>query len=237
MTSCPFGKALYSPDMDPAAAAPFPVPPNEAERLAALREYDVLDTPPEPAYDDLARLAARLCGAPIALVTLVDENRQWFKAAVGLELRATPREHSFCARAIAQPVPGLMVVPDATADERFRRNPLVTGEPHIRFYAGAPLVAPGGHALGTLCVIDREPRIATDDVTASLEALARQVVAQLELRRTLKQSREAFGRYRDAEATRARLSAIVESSEDAIVSVDLGAAVTSWNRAAERLFG
>jgi PAS domain S-box-containing protein len=216
----------------------FPLPANEAERLAALRRYDVLDTPPEPAYDDLALLAARLCGAHISLVTFVDEDRQWFKATYGMRVRSTPRAHSFCARAIVAPEPKLMVVPDAAADPRFRSNPLVTGEPHIRFYAGAPLVTPDGHALGTLCVIDKSPREgATDEVAESLAALARQVVAQLELRRTLKECRETFDRYRQADASRLRLAGIVESSEDAIIGTDSAGIVTSWNAAAERLFG
>jgi PAS domain S-box-containing protein len=216
----------------------FPLPANEAERLAALRRYDVLDTPPEPAYDDLALLAARLCGAHISLVTFVDEDRQWFKATYGMRVRSTPRAHSFCARAIVAPEPKLMVVPDAAADPRFRSNPLVTGEPHIRFYAGAPLVTPDGHALGTLCVIDKSPREgATDEVAESLAALARQDVAQLELRRTLKECRETFDRYRQADASRLRLAGIVESSEDAIIGTDSAGVVTSWNAAAERLFG
>jgi PAS domain S-box-containing protein len=223
-----------------AGRKPYPLPPRESERVAALRAYDVLDTPPEPAYDDVAVLAARLCGTPIALVTLVDERRQWFKAAVGLGLRETPREQSFCAHAICDAAaagPGPMVVADARADERFRANPLVTGAPHIRFYAGAPLVAPGGHALGTVCVIDTEPREATAEMRAALDALARQVVAQLELRRVLRELHSTFDDYRAAEADRARLAAIVESSEDAIVGQDLGGGVTSWNAAAERLFG
>jgi PAS domain S-box-containing protein len=224
--------------MRPERPDSFPLPADEAERLAALRCYDVLDTPPEPAYDDLAMLAARLCAAPIALVTFVDENRQWFKAVYGVRIRSTPRAHSFCARAIVPPTPKLMVVPDATADPRFRSNPLVTGEPHIRFYAGAPLVTPDGHALGTLCVIDKSPREgATDEVAESLGALARQVVAQLELRRTLKECRETFDRYRQADASRQRLAGIVESSEDAIIGTDTDDVVTSWNAAAERLFG
>lgn len=159
-------------------------PQDEQDRLAALRSYGILDTVPEAAYDDIARIAAQICGMPIALVSLVDEERQWFKARVGLDVEETPRDRAFCAHAILEPEE-LMVVEDAARDPRFADNPLVTGSPGIRFYAGAPLVNSEGHALGTLCVIDREPGRLSADQQEALEALARQVVSQLELRRAL----------------------------------------------------
>src|SRR6185295_4780100 len=133
-----------------------PVPPHESERLGALQRYEVLDTEPEQRFDDLTLLASHICETPIALITLVDAERQWFKSRVGLTTTQTPRAISFCGHAILKD--DVMVVPDVSADPRFADNPLVTGEPHARFYAGAPLVSPGGQALGTLCVIDRVPR-------------------------------------------------------------------------------
>lgn len=158
------------------------LPANEAERLTVLRSYRVLDTVGAQAFDDLTRLAAELCGTPIALISLVDGERQWFKSRVGLQVTQTPREHAFCAHAILRPEE-VMLVPDATSDPRFAGNPLVTGAPGIRFYAGAPLVTPGGHALGTLCVIDNTPRALPAAKVETLAALARLVVAQLELHR------------------------------------------------------
>lgn len=157
----------------------------EARRLKVLWQYDVLDTVPEEVFDDLTELAARICEAPIALISLVDENRQWFKSRVGLDLKETSRDISFCVHAIRQD--GLFVVPDATKDSRFSQNPLVRSGPKIRFYAGAPLVTPDGHALGTLCVLDKVPRNLRAEQQQALRVLARHVMSQLELRRHTKQ--------------------------------------------------
>ncbi|MFJ2993532.1 GGDEF domain-containing protein [Pandoraea sp. NPDC087047] len=154
---------------------------DEAERLAALRRYEILDTPPEPAFDRIARLASHVLGAPISLVSLLDESRQWFKARRGIDVAQTPRSMAFCAHAILGD--DVLVVPDARADRRFADNPMVTGEPNIRFYAGAPLRTPEGHRLGTLCVIDRCPRELDDEKRALLADLSALVVDELELRR------------------------------------------------------
>ncbi len=153
----------------------------EKKRLQVLWQYDVLDTVPEEVFDDLTELAARICEAPIAMITLVDEKRQWFKSKIGVTVNETSRDISFCGHAIEQD--GLFIVPDATRDERFAQNPLVTSDPKIRFYAGAPLVTPDGHALGTLCVIDKVPRDLRPDQKSALRVLARHVMTQLELRR------------------------------------------------------
>ena len=163
---------------------------DEAQRLKALHHYRILDTDPEQAFDDLTLLASQVCGTPIALISLVDEDRQWFKSRIGVPELETARSVSFCAHAIQQP--GLFIVSDASTDARFRDNPLVQGDPHIRFYAGAPLVTREGDALGTLCVIDRRPRALTEDQKQALAALQRQVQAQLELRRNLAELRIAL---------------------------------------------
>jgi signal transduction histidine kinase len=160
---------------------PPPIPAGEPERLAELHRSGLLDTVPEQVYDDLARLAAHICQTPMALVSLIDADRQWIKASVGAgEGMDNDRAFSFCAHAIAGSGP--LIVPDATLDERFADNPLVVGAPGIRFYAGAPLVSRDGHALGTLCVIDRAPRQLSPEQVDMLRALGRQVMSQMELR-------------------------------------------------------
>lgn len=160
-----------------------PVPENEAARLEALRQYEILDTDPEESFNDLTRLAAYICETPIALITLVDSDRQWFKARIGLDAKETSRDISFCSHAIMQDGP--FVVRDALDDKRFRANPLVLADPYIRFYAGSPLMSPEGFKIGTLCVIDREPRELSPKQMAALKILGNQVITQLDLRREI----------------------------------------------------
>ncbi|HYW64300.1 MAG TPA: GAF domain-containing sensor histidine kinase [Bradyrhizobium sp.] len=157
--------------------------PNEKERLQALRSYGILDTPTEPAFDDITRIASYVCQTPVSVVTLIDEGRQWFKSEVGLGVRETPLNQSICAHAILEH--SFLEVPDTTADPRFANNPLVAGPPHLRFYAGALLRTPDGLPIGTICVLDHNPRQLTKEQREVLAALARQVMSQLEFRRAL----------------------------------------------------
>ena len=163
---------------------------NDAARVDALQKYAILDSEPEQAFDDLTLLASYVCKTPIALISLVDEDRQWFKAKVGISAKETSRDIAFCSTAILQG--DVFVVPDALQDERFRTNPLVVSEPNIRFYAGAPLINEDGYALGTLCVIDRTPRNLAADQEAALKALSRLVLMQMEFRRNLLLLKEAL---------------------------------------------
>lgn len=156
-------------------------PRNEIKRLEALRRYHILDTEPEAAFDDFAKLASFICGTPMATITLVDLDRQWFKAKVGMDRVETPRNQSFCTHTIL--ANEVMVVEDALIDGRFLDSPLVTGDPHIRFYAGAPLLSPDGHAVGSLCALDQRPRKLDVAGKTMLQTLARRVMEQMELRR------------------------------------------------------
>jgi GAF domain-containing protein len=161
-----------------------PLPANEAERLETLYKFDILDTEAEKSFDDLTRLAVYICKTPIALITPLDSDRQWFKSRINLTQAETSRDISFCAHAILQP--GTLVVPDTLSDERFNKNPFVTDEPHIRFYAGSPLTTAGGFKLGTLCVIDLEPRVLSEGQLAALRTLSHQAMTLLEMRREIK---------------------------------------------------
>ena len=157
-------------------------PINEARRVAALYEYDILDTIPEKEYDDITKIAADICGMPISLITLIDDERQWFKSAIGIDATETTRDVAFCAHALLKPEE-IFIVPDSSKDKRFHDNPFVTGPPHVGFYAGVPLMNNDGYAVGTLCVLDSKPNELTREQTETLKALARQVVSMLEMRK------------------------------------------------------
>lgn len=170
----------------------WPIHPRENARLAALSQYEIMDSNAEEAYDDLVHLATQLFGVPTALVVLVDAHRQWFKAKIGIQASETPREHAFCSYTILDDE--LLIVPDARADPRFVNNPLVTDEPNIRFYAGAPLISPQGLEIGSFCLIDSKPRELDQDQRLMLKTLAKQAMTLLELRRAAKELAQALQR-------------------------------------------
>ncbi|HRW48325.1 MAG TPA: PAS domain S-box protein [Caldilinea sp.] len=201
------------------------IPENEPERLDALRRYEILDTPAEDEFEDFTRLAAQICGTPIALVSLVDADRQWFKSRVGLDTTETVRGISFCGHAIHGQ--GVFEVPDALDDERFRDNPLVTAVPNIRFYAGAPLTTPNGYNIGTLCVIDRVPRRLTPEQREAMMRLARQAMARMEMR---------LANRRLAQQT-AFQAAILANAASAIIATTPDGVITHFNPKAERMLG
>jgi PAS domain S-box-containing protein len=209
-----------------------PLPANEAERLGALESYHILDTPREQSFDDLTLLASHIADVPVALVTLIDEARQWFKSAVGTAVLETPREYAFCAWAILGK--DVMIVPDALEDERFATNPLVLSEPFIRFYAGAPLLTEDGHALGTLCLADRRPRTLTAEQIELLRALARQVVSRLEERKKLTALTRAMT---ERDLAREELDRFFDLSVDMLCVADFDHHFTRLNPAWERTLG
>ena len=209
------------------------LPTNESARLARLQALDVLDTEPEPELDALARAASLVCGVPISLISLVDADRQWCKANIGLpEATQTPRDVAFCAHAILGDT--LMEVPDALLDARFSDNPLVAGAPDIRFYAGVPLRMSDGLSIGTLCVIDRVPRQLDNHQRAILVNLAEAAAVALERRVRTKQFVQAQMEVALLHEAHSRLAAIIEHSDDAIISKNLQGRVMTWNESATR---
>lgn len=200
--------------------------PDESLRLHVLHAYEVLDTPPEEAFDDLTKLASTICGVPTAMVSLVDEHRQWFKSKVGLEASEAPRkDDSLCAYAIRGDQ--VLVVEDATKDPRFQNNMLVKGEPHVRFYAGAPLIAPGGQAVGTLCVIDYKPGTLNELQREALACLSRQVISLLQLRLV----------NRELAIQTAFQESILQNAASALIATDLDGVITHFNSEAEKMLG
>lgn len=208
------------------APQPSPGDERERERLRALRDYGVLDTPADPIFDDLTALAALICGTPISLVSLVDEDRQWFKSHHGLPAQQTPRSLSFCSHSIREKT-DIMVVEDATKDPRFSGNALVTGNPGIRYYAAAPLRTPEGHGLGTLCVIDVKPRHLTPEQLDALRMLAKQAMSQFELRRALNALRQSEERF----------ECVARAVSDVVWDWDLRTGKVWWSDSMLKVFG
>jgi len=211
-----------------AGVSPVPIPPNEPSRLLALQSYEIMDSGQELRYDDITLLASRICHTPMALITLIGEDRQWFKSKIGLDGAETPRELAFCAHAIVEP-DRVLTVPDAQLDDRFASNPFVTGDPYVRFYAGAPLVSTDGHALGTLCVIDRKPRELDQGQREALLALSRQVMALMEERRTSAALRGAMQALTRSEAL------FREAYENAPIGIALVSPEGEWLRVNQSL--
>lgn len=212
-----------------------PLPANETQRLATLYSLNILDTPREERFDRITRLASRLFDVPIVLVSLIDANRQWFKSCKGLETNETSREISFCAHAILDK--SIFIIPDALQDPRFADNPVVTGAPHVRFYAGYPLAAADGNLLGTLCIVDSRPRSFGTAEQQSLRDLGTWVEQELNTG-TLSEAYLELQRTRTAlHESEARHRALVESAPEAIITLDEQQRITSWNTAAEAMFG
>jgi two-component system, NtrC family, sensor kinase len=192
-----------------AMSTPTPTSSMEAARVAALNRYAILDTEPEQSFDDLVILASYICKTPMAMISLVDSHRQWFKSKVGVEVHETPREISICTHAIQQS--DLFIIPDTLEDPRFKDNPLVVNEPHVRFYAGAPLIDEDGFALGTLCVVDRKPRELDEAQKEALKSLRRLALGQMELRQNLQFLKEALNdRSREEHARELELKRLQE---------------------------
>ena len=202
-----------------------PIPNNEKERLEALKSYHIMDSLSEIEFNAITKLAASICGVPIALISLLDENRQWFKAKFGINVDETPRNISFCQHAILDKT--IFEVENALESNIFRENPLVTNDPSIRFYAGAPLIDPNGFNLGTLCVIDRQPKKLTEDQKEALEILAAKVVALILLRKSKK----------DLEDSKNEIEAILSGLQEGIVFQNTEGEILRCNKSAEKILG